>query len=85
MLPTPPQPGAAEVGDTGAGGDASVGAGGEKEKFGEATEFINWEGRRAADLILPEIEEYSDDDDDEYDDDVDDEDDDDDDDDGDSS
>ena len=72
MLPTPPQPGAAAAGDSVGDGDAA--AGGEKEKFGEATEFINWEGRGAADLILPEIEENSDDDDDKYDDDVDDED-----------
>ena len=65
MLPTPTQLGAAAgAGDTGGAGDASIGAGavgsgaagaGEKEKFGEATEFINWEGRGAADLILPEI------------------------------
>ena len=69
MLPTPTQLGAAAD-----AGDASVGAG-EKEKFGEATEFINWEGRGAADLILPDIEENSDYADDEYDNDVDDEDD----------
>ena len=72
MLPTPPQPAAAAAGDAGgaaggagagASGEAGDGDAGEKEKFGEATEFINWEGRGAADLILPEIKENSDDDD----------------------
>ena len=53
MLPTPPQAGA-------------VGA---KEEFGEATEFISWAAKGAADLILPEIEENSDDDEDTDDDD----------------
>ena len=53
MLPTPPQPGAAAAGAD--GGADGVAGGGEKEKFGETTEFINWEGRGAADLILPRI------------------------------
>merc|ERR1712130_684723 len=85
MLPIPPQPvaGAAGAADAGAGGavgdgDAGVaGSGGEMERFGEATEFINWGGRGAANLILSEIEENSDDDDDEDDEDSDDNDDDD--------
>ena len=54
MLSTLPQPGAAAAGADG-GADGVAGAG-EKEKFGEATEFINWEGRGAAELILPEIQ-----------------------------
>ena len=67
MLPTPPQQPAAAAGnadDGGASGDDGEAGddGGEKEKIGETTEFINWEGRGAADLILPEIEENSDDD-----------------------
>ena len=65
MLPTPPQPAAAAAGNAGDAGGASGEAGGgagEKEKFGEATEFISCEGRGAADLILPEIKENSDDD-----------------------
>ena len=52
MLPIPPQPVAvADATDA----DAVV-SGGEMERFGEATEFINWAGRGAADLILPKME-----------------------------
>ena len=54
MLPTSPQAGA-----------GAVGGGGGEEEFGEATEFISWAAKGAADLILPdlpEIEENSDDD-----------------------
>ena len=47
MLPTPPQP------------DAAGAASGEKEMFGEASEFHNWTGKGAADLLLPEIKEAS--------------------------
>ena len=47
MLPTPPQ---------------SATAVGAEEEFGEATEFISWAAKGAADLVLPEIEENSDDD-----------------------
>ena len=47
MLPTPPQP------------DASAAVAGEKEMFGEPTEFHNWAGRGAADLLLPKIKEAS--------------------------
>merc|ERR1719432_318287 len=46
MLPIPPQPVAAAA-------DAAYTGAGEMERFGEATEFINWAGRGAADLILP--------------------------------
>merc|ERR1712130_932618 len=35
--------------------DAAYTGAGEMERFGEATEFINWEGRGAADLILPGV------------------------------
>ena len=42
MRPTQPQP------------DDSAGEG-EEEKFGDPTEFHNWAGRGAADLILPKI------------------------------
>ena len=31
--------------------------GGEKEKFGDPTEFHKWAGRGVADIILPEIKE----------------------------
>ena len=71
MLPIPPQPVAADAADAadavagdagGAGGagvagstDAAYTGAGEMERFGEATEFINWAGRGAADLILPEV------------------------------
>ena len=54
LLPTPTQP-AAAGGDAAGGDGGGAGGVGEKEKFGEATEFINWEGRGAADLILPRI------------------------------
>ena len=57
MLPTSPQ----------AGAGAAIG--GAKEEFGEATEFVSWAAKGAADLILPEIEENSDDDEDTDDDD----------------
>ena len=49
MLPIPPQAGAG--GAVGGG----VGGSGAKEEFGEATEFISWAAKGAADLILPEI------------------------------
>ena len=77
MLPTPPQPVAgaasdADAGDAGSAGgaggaglagsaDAAATGAGEMERFGEATEFINWAGRGAADLILPGVKENSDD------------------------
>ena len=48
MLPTPPQA-------------AATGPAGEMEEFGEATEFHNWAGKGAKDLILPDIKENSDD------------------------
>ena len=56
MLPIPPQPVAAAAA-TDAGVFAAcvagvAGSGGEMQRFGEATEFINWAGRGAADLIL---------------------------------
>ena len=41
MLPTPPQSDA-----------AATGPAGEMEEFGEATEFHNWAGKGAADLLL---------------------------------
>ena len=53
MLPAPPQ------------SDAAAGASGEMEKIGEATKFISWANKGAADLILPELEDNSDADDDE--------------------
>ena len=43
--------GAGGAGVAGSAGVAYTGAG-EMERFGEATEFINWAGRGAADLIL---------------------------------
>merc|ERR1712130_65136 len=65
MLPIPPQPVAGAAGAADAGGAGGVGlvgsadaadtGAGEMERFGEATEFINWAGRGAADLILPGV------------------------------
>ena len=67
MLPIPPQPvaaaaaaGASDAGGAGGAGlagsaDAAATGAGEMERFGEATEFINWAGRGAADLILPGV------------------------------
>jgi len=53
MLPTPPQSDAAGavVGTVGGG----VGVAGAEEEFVEATEFMSWAAKGAADLILPEI------------------------------
>ena len=48
MLPTPTPPG-------------PIATAGEIKEFGDSTEFHNWAGKGAEDLVLPEIKENSDD------------------------
>ena len=48
MLPTPTPPG-------------PIATAGEIKEFGDSTEFHNWAGKGAEDLVLPDIKENSDD------------------------